>query len=299
MHLPLPSQGSSISQRPWLLVLFSLSLTTARPWHPNGIYLDPSCDRYTQALHTALSSVLQMARSAYTAAASHTSPYFFMFFSPSDSDMVQQVMLNIAHAVGGHGPAIPIKCNEDNRCLPAMDTRDVGAYVSRRTTNYADDYINICRHSVDGSDRTPPVTNDWCSLGKRNITLTGILFHELMHIYPIADFKETYDLAWGQDECKDLARLNVKDQYGQLIRPTDNAQNYVWFAESQISFTSLYDANKCPQLDKQELRKLLGLDGKVGEVQEVDGSATDDEPKGNATWVVASGQNTSDVVKGP
>lgn len=260
----------------------------------NGIHFDSSCDPYRKSLDEATKSVYKMATKAIKGAKPPTHPYFKLYFEEDQRRMVQLVLRNIARTIAGHDHRVLIKCNEDGLCLEDLNK---GAYLDRYE-DAKDDFINMCRHILDDGPGNRKVTHDFCSKGKRNETVASLLMHELIHVYSIANNTWTIDYAYSQADCQKLGTGRVVDQDGEKLLATENANNYVWFAENYLWWLSLTSPNTCPDIDRSELRKLLSTDGSDASLPDLHFNKPSIIPNG-LTLIVEGSGNDSDIRASP
>ena len=259
------------------------------PRSPTGVWIDASCDLYSSKMLEAMESAKAIAIAGYKAAQPPTGPYFKKFFESDQALIVQLVMKNLARSLDGHGDAILVKCNEDTECIGNPQ----GAAYMHQTGNWAEYYINICERTM----KTLKAAHDFCSTDTRHETISTILLHEMTHIPSITNGTETEDWAYTYEGSMQLATGLARDHNGRKVYATENANNYVFFAETTLWWDSLTNPAICPSIDGRELRKLLSADGGDFDLPWPDDMISlPSGSKSDMTIHVAS--NTTDIVQG-
>ena len=240
------------------LLWFSLSFSSfvrARTNGRGGLQIDSSCNQFAKNISHVIGGIQEEARLAVAAVDDPTSRAFLAYFRPQDKPRVRLVFQNIVRFLGGYGCTHRVNCKEDNLCLTGF-----ASYIEIDSgNNWQDDQLNLCEHILNGSDPQRKIVTDFCAEGIRGFSVAEYLLHEMLHLYDIANSTRISDYAYHVRDCQIIGAGRMYDQYGNVLNPTYNANNYVLFAWNAAIEAYIERPYLCNPGSSSELRKLQGF----------------------------------------
>lgn len=214
-----------------------------------GFFLVNSCKPYQSAINQAFASIKEVAKAGYNQAV-YQDRYYDWFFEPQHQTRVVEVLKNVVIATNGHGPTIRFTCEVKAPCIA---TPAALWYVGNS------EYINICPKALEG-EQALPIERDYCKPMRRiTSTLTTVILHELIHSRAIGGNTRILDYGETLRSCLQLGKGLAKDQNGEKIEATSNANNYVLLSEQSMWISEQRDPAACAAAEMG--RKLTGANG--------------------------------------
>ena len=224
-----------------LLLPFSSQFLISTRTGQKGLQFDSSCATYESLLTEVKSGVYEMAKAAYKSAGQSQSPAYKEFFRLSDRIQVQNVMLNIVRAINGYGAALSISCEEVSHCKGLA-----GIYMTK-TGKIPSDWINVCPltfRSANGKSAYR-AKNDFCNAPNAVNSIASEFMHSLLHMYIIAENKYLNDIYTDLVTVRTIVKGLVHDSSGVVVEPTNNVNNYLYFAQTARYLEVQSDAHLC------------------------------------------------------